>query len=169
MKDVVIFDEMASERENASKLDAASIDTLKNYMAQGSYSKDGMEFTSTCSIVLSGNIKTDVENQCPLWDYRHLFQPLPEELREDTAFLDRVHAYLPGWEMPVIAPSDYATGYGFISDYAAEIFRLLRRRNYQTHLVASQVPGRHEPAGSRCDPEDRRRALEAGLPSQNPR
>src|SRR5262245_29077289 len=75
-----------------------------NYMAQGSYSKDGIEFTSTCSIVLSGNIKTDVENRCPLWDYRHLFQPLPEELREDTAFLDRVHAYLPGWEMPVIAP-----------------------------------------------------------------
>src|SRR5215471_7340391 len=136
MKDVVIFDEMASERENASKLDAASIDTLKNYMAQGSYSKDGIEFTSTCSIVLSGNIKTDVENRCPLWDYRHLFQPLPEELREDTAFLDRIHAYVPGWEMPVIAPSDYATGYGLISDYAAEIFRLLRRRNYQTHLVA---------------------------------
>ena len=53
--------------------------------------------------MLSGNIKTDVENQCPLWDYRHLFQPLPEELREDAAFLDRVHAYLPGWEMPVIA------------------------------------------------------------------
>ena len=49
MKDVVIFDEMASERENASKLDAASIDTLKNYMAQGSYSKDGMEFTSVLS------------------------------------------------------------------------------------------------------------------------
>ncbi len=120
----------------AGKLDVASTDTLKNYMAQGSYSKDGIEFTSTCSIVLSGNIKTDLENRCPLWDYRHLFQPLPEELREDTAFLDRVHAYLPGWEMPVIAPSDYATGYGFISDYAAEIFRLLRRRNYQTHLVA---------------------------------
>lgn len=49
---------------------------------------------------------------------------------------DRVHAYLPGWEIPIIAPSNYARGYGFISDYAAEIFRLLRRRNYQTHLVA---------------------------------
>ena len=77
-----------------------------------------------------------MENRRPLWDYRHLFQPLPEELREDTAFLDRIHAYLPGWEIPIIAPSNYATGYGFISDYAAEIFRLLRRRNYQTHLVA---------------------------------
>ena len=105
-----------------------------------------MEFTSTCSIVLSGNIKTDVENQCPLWDYRHLFQPLPEELRKIRHSSTASSPYLPGWEMPVIAPSDYATGYGFISDYAAEIFRLLRRRNYQTHLVASQIPGRHEPA-----------------------
>jgi ATP-dependent Lon protease len=136
VKDVVVFDEIASERENARKLDAASIDTLKNYMAQGSYSKDGIEFTSTCSIVLCGNIDTDMENHRPLRDYRHLFQPLPEELREDTAFLDRIHAYLSGWEMPVITPSNYATGYGFISDYAAEIFRLLRRRNYQTHLVS---------------------------------
>jgi ATP-dependent Lon protease len=136
VKDVVVFDEIASERESVHKLDATSIDTLKNYMAQGSYSKDGIEFTSTCSIVLCGNIKTDIENRRPLWDYRHLFQPLPEELQEDTAFLDRIHAYLPGWEIPVITPANYATGYGFISDYAAEIFRLLRRRNYQTHLVA---------------------------------
>src|SRR5206468_12293563 len=90
MKDGGGFGEVGSGREDGSKLDATSIGTVKNYMAQGSYSKDGVEFTSTCSIVLSGNIKTDIENRCPLWDYRHLFQPLPEELREDTAFLDRV-------------------------------------------------------------------------------
>lgn len=59
-----------------------------------------------------------------------------QELREDTAFLHRIHAYLPGWEILIIAPSNYATGYGFISDYAAELFRLLCRRDYQTHLVA---------------------------------
>lgn len=136
VKDVVFFDEIATERESVHKLDPASIDTLKNYMAQGSYTKDGVEFTSTCSIVLGGNIKTDLDAQQPLDDYRHLFQPMPEEIREDTAFLDRIHAYLPGWEMPVIAPSNYANGYGFISDYIAEIFRLMRRRNYQTHVVA---------------------------------
>ena len=106
-------------------------------MAQGSYSKDGIEFTSTCSIVLGGNIDTDLKEQSPTSKYRHLFQPFPEEIREDTAFLDRIHAYLPGWEMPVIAPSNYAAGYGFISDYIAEIFRLLRRRNYQTQIVSS--------------------------------
>lgn len=136
VKDVVIFDEFASERSNAQKLNDATIDTLKNYMAQGSYSKDGIEFSSTCSLVLGGNINTDLGAGAPAENYRHLFQPLPEEAREDTAFLDRIHAYLPGWEMPVITPSNYATGYGFISDYVAEIFHLLRRRNYQTHVVA---------------------------------
>ena len=136
IKDVVVFDEIAIERDNVRKLDPASIDTLKNYMAQGSYSKDGIEFTSTCSIVLGGNIDTDLKEQSPTSKYRHLFQPFPEEIREDTAFLDRIHAYLPGWEMPVITPSNYAAGYGFISDYVAEIFRLLRRRNYQTHIVS---------------------------------
>lgn len=139
VKDVVVFDEIASERPGAQKLNDSTIDTLKNYMAQGSYSKDGVEFTSTCSIVLGGNINTNLEERLPADKYHHLFQPLPEETREDTAFLDRIHAYLPGWEMPVITPSNYATGYGFISDYIAEIFHLLRRRNYQTHVVAGAI------------------------------
>jgi ATP-dependent Lon protease len=72
-------------------------------------------------------------------DYRHLFEPLPAELRYDTAFLDRIHAYLPGWEIPQISPANYAAGYGFISDYLAEIFRSLRRRNFQTHVAAHVV------------------------------
>ena len=67
--------------------------------------------------------------------YRHLFEPLPEEL-QDPAFLDRIHAYLPGWEMPKIRPENYATGYGFLTDYLAEIFAELRRRNFQTHVNA---------------------------------
>ena len=82
-----------SRRQSKSRLRAPHLrDT------QGSYSKDGVEFTSTCSIVLGGNINADMERRQPLDGYRHLFQPLPEELRDDTAFLDRVHAYLPGWE-----------------------------------------------------------------------
>jgi ATP-dependent Lon protease len=60
---------------------------------------------------------------------------LPEEL-QDPAFLDRIHAYLPGWEMPKIRPENYATGYGFLTDYLAEIFAELRRRNFQTHVNA---------------------------------
>ncbi|MBI2191776.1 MAG: hypothetical protein HYU36_07320 [Planctomycetes bacterium] len=53
------------------------------------------------------------------------------------AFLDRLHAYVPGWEVPKIRPENYATGYGFMTDYLAEIFAELRRRNFQTHVVAA--------------------------------
>jgi len=108
---VVIFDEIASEREKASKLECSQYATRSRLYGAGFVTpRTEIEFTSNLLYVLSGQHQTDVENRRPLWDYRHLFQPLPEELREDTAFLDRVHAYLPGWEIPVIAPSNYATG-----------------------------------------------------------
>jgi ATP-dependent Lon protease len=74
---------------------------------------------------------------------------LPDELR-DTAFLDRIHAYLPGWEMPKIQPENYAIGYGFLTDYLAEIFAELRRRNFHTHVAASielgSMTGRNQDA-----------------------
>jgi ATP-dependent Lon protease len=139
VKDVVVFDEVAREGEGEPKFDAETIDTLKMFMQSGQYTRDNLEFTSTCSVVLGGNINTDTEKRTPVDGYRHLFEPLLTELRYDTAFLDRLHAYLPGWEIPKIAPENYATGYGFISDYLAEIFRLLRRRNFQTHLAARVV------------------------------
>ena len=69
---------------------------------------------------------------------------------QDAAFLDRIHAYLPGWEMPKIRPENYATGYGFLTDYMAEIFSELRRRNFQTHVAAwvdlSGMTGRNQDA-----------------------
>ncbi|HUT58468.1 MAG TPA: BREX system Lon protease-like protein BrxL, partial [Phycisphaerae bacterium] len=71
----------------------------------------------------------------PSQKYEHLFAVLPPEL-QDTAFLDRVHAYLPGWEIPKIRPENYATGFGFMTDYLAEIFAEFRRRNFQTHVAA---------------------------------
>jgi ATP-dependent Lon protease len=139
VKDVVVFDEVAREGEGEPKFDAETIDTLKMFMQSGQYTRDNIEFTSSCSVVLGGNISADTEKRTPVEGYRHLFEPLPAELRNDTAFLDRLHAYLPGWEVPKIAPENYATGYGFISDYLAEIFRLLRRRNFQTHMTARIV------------------------------
>ena len=139
VKDVVVIDEVAREGEGEPKFDAETIDTLKMFMQSGQYTRDNIEFTSPCSVVLGGNINTDTAKRAPVEDYSHLFAPLPAELRHDTAFLDRIHAYLPGWEIPKIASENYATGYGFISDYLAEIFRLLRRRNFQTHLVARIV------------------------------
>jgi ATP-dependent Lon protease len=90
-----------------------------------------------------------VEQRRPEVHYRHLFEVLPDEL-QDAAFLDRIHAYLPGWEMPKIRPENYATGYGFLTDYMAEIFSELRRRNFQTHVAAwvdlSSMTGRNQDA-----------------------
>ncbi len=105
-------------------------------MQTGKFSRGDQEFSGQCSIVLGGNIDTDVERSQPADKYEHLFAVLPEEL-QDTAFLDRIHAYLPGWEMPKIRPENYATGYGLLTDYLAEIFAELRRRNFQTHVVAA--------------------------------
>ena len=80
---------------------------------------------------MGGNIDTDLARRAPMDRYRHLFEVLPAEL-QDTAFLGRIHAFLPSWELPKIRPENYAQGYGFISDYLAEIFMRLRRKNYQT-------------------------------------
>lgn len=132
LKHLVFFDEVA----NTSFDDAeASISVLKDYMQTGKFSRGDQEFSAQCSIVLGGNIDTDLEARQPENGFRHLFEPLPEEL-QDPAFLDRIHAYLPGWEMPKIRPENYAIGYGFLTDYLAEIFAELRRRNFQTHVNA---------------------------------
>jgi ATP-dependent Lon protease len=139
VKDVVVFDEVAREGEGEPKFDEEAIDTLKMFMQSGQYTRDNLEYTSQCSIVLGGNIGSDTERRTPGDDYRRLFEPLPAELIYDTAFLDRIHAYLPGWEITKIAAENYATGYGFIQDYLAEIFRFLRRRNFQTHVTAHVV------------------------------
>jgi ATP-dependent Lon protease len=107
---------------------AEIITTLKDYMQSGTFSRLGKQFQSEASIVLGGNIDTDLARGRPSLRYIHLFEPLPDEL-QDTAFLDRLHAYLPGWRMPKIAPTAYSNGYGFVSDYLAEVFHLLRRLN----------------------------------------
>jgi ATP-dependent Lon protease len=126
----VALDQIANTRFDDSE---ASISVLKDYMQTGKFSRGDQEFSAPCSIVLGGNIDTDMEKQAPAQHYRHLFAVLSDEL-QDPAFLDRIHAYLPGWEMPKIRPENYATGYGFLTDYLAEIFPELRRLNYQTHV-----------------------------------
>jgi len=134
-KDVVFFDEIG----NTSFSDPeATISVLKDYMQTGKFSRGPQEFNSQASIVLAGNIDTDIEKKKPAPHYHHLFIALPPELGKDAAFLDRLHAFIPGWEMPKIKPDNYAQGYGFVTDYLAEIFTRLRRKNYQT-IVNSQV------------------------------
>jgi ATP-dependent Lon protease len=132
LKDVVFFDEIA-HAEFDDVLTTLSV--LKDYMQTGRFSRSGQEYTAQASIVLGGNIDCDVLRRQPSRRYLHLFEPMPDEL-QDPAFLDRLHAYLPGWEMPKIEPENYANGYGFITDYLAEIFARLRQRNYQMIVEA---------------------------------
>jgi len=144
-RDVVFFDEIASTSFTDPD---ATISVLKDYMQTGRFSRGPLAFTAQASIVLGGNIDTDVVNKAPSPRYRHLLEPLPEELGKDTAFLDRLHAFLAGWELPKIRPENYAQGYGFITDYLAEIFTRLRRRNLQTVVNArvdlSSLTGRNQ-------------------------
>jgi len=143
-KDVAFFDEIASTSFSDPE---ATISVLKDYMQTGKFSKGRDEFTAQASIVLGGNIETDLVQKKPSRRYLQLFEPLPKEL-QDLAFLDRIHSFLPGWEMPKIQPENYATGYGFITDYLAEIFTRFRRRNYQTivtaHTSFNNMTGRNQ-------------------------
>ncbi len=146
-KDVIFFDEIA----NTSFGDPdATVSVLKDYMQTGKFSRGSLEFAAQASIVLGGNIDTDMDQRKPADHYRHLFEALPEELSHDPAFLDRLHAFLPGWELPKIQPENYAPGYGFITDYLAEIFARLRRKNYQTvvsaHTNFGGMTGRNQDA-----------------------
>ena len=146
LKHVVFFDEIANTNFDDAE---ASISVLKDYMQTGKFSRGDQEFSAPCSIVLGGNIDTNMELCAAATHYRHLFEVLPVEL-QDPAFLDRIHAYLPGWEVPKIRPENYATGYGFLTDYLAEIFSELRRVNYQTHVNYwvdfGQMTGRNQDA-----------------------
>ncbi len=145
-RDVVIFDEVASTSFTDPE---ATISVMKDYMQTGRFSRGSLEFSAQASIVLGGNIDTNMEKRSPVDRYRHLFEVLPIEL-QDTAFLDRIHCFIPGWEFRKINPENYAQGYGFITDYLAEIFSRLRRRNYQTQVSAfvdfGGITGRNQDA-----------------------
>jgi len=134
-RDVIYFDEIANTRFGDPD---ATISVLKDYMQTGRFSRGPLEFSSQASIVLGGNIDTDLAKKKPLERYVHLFEVLPPEL-QDLAFLDRIHAFLPGWEVPKVQPENYAQGYGFITDYLAEIFTRLRRLTHFSTVVQSKV------------------------------
>ena len=130
--DCVLLDEIAHADMRQEMRDVVNM--LKDYLNSGRFTRDDQGFASECSVVLSGNIETDRKSRSPRGGYRHLFQPLPQILREDRAFLDRIHGYIPGWEAPQISPANYAQGYGWMSDYFSEVMHRLRSRNY-THIV----------------------------------
>jgi ATP-dependent Lon protease len=126
---VVVFDEIA----HTSFGEEATLSTLKDYMESGQFSRGAKTFAADTSLVFAGNL--DVEDQQPDSRYAHLFDPLPAELI-DSAFLDRIHGYLPGWEIPKITPAAVATGVGFLSDYFGEVLVRLREEHFQDQVAA---------------------------------
>jgi len=121
--DVVAFDEVAGLTRLANP---QAINILKDYMESGSFSRGREEITALASLVFIGNLTLDVE---VLVRTSHLFTPFPAEM-QDLAFLDRFHAYLPGWEFPKMASALLTTRYGLVVDYLAELFRELRALSF---------------------------------------
>jgi ATP-dependent Lon protease len=123
---VVVFDEIAHTTFGDED---ATISTLKDYMESGQFSRGAKSFAADASLVFTGNL--DVEGDQPDPRYRHLFEPLPRELI-DSAFLDRVQGYLPGWEIPKITPAALSQGVGFVTDYFGEVLVKLRDDDFQS-------------------------------------
>ncbi len=123
MWDVVAFDEVAGIKFK----DKDGVQIMKGYMASGSFSRGKAEIQAKASMVFVGNINQSVET---LQKTSSLFDPFPPEMGTDTAFLDRFHAYIPGWEIPKYRPDSFTDDYGFITDYLSEFMRELRKDNY---------------------------------------
>ena len=121
--DCVAFDEVAGIRFK----DKDGVQIMKDYMASGSFARGKEEKAASASMVFVGNINQSVD---VLLKTSSLFDPFPPEMGTDTAFLDRMHCYLPGWEIPKFRPEHFTNDYGFITDYLAEFIRELRKEQY---------------------------------------
>ncbi len=121
--DCVAFDEVAG----INFKDKDGIQIMKDYMASGSFARGKEEKAASASMVFVGNINQSVD---VLLKTSSLFDPFPPEMGTDTAFLDRMHCYIPGWEIPKFRPEHFTDDYGFISDYLAEFIRELRKEQY---------------------------------------
>ena len=121
--DCVAFDEVAG----INFKDKDGIQIMKDYMASGSFARGKEEKAASASMVFVGNINQSVD---VLLKTSSLFDPFPREMGTDTAFLDRIHCYIPGWEIPKFRPEHFTNDYGFITDYLAEFLRELRKEQY---------------------------------------
>ena len=121
--DCVAFDEVAGIKFK----DKDGIQIMKDYMASGSFARGKEEKAASASMVFVGNINQSVD---VLLKTSSLFDPFPPEMGTDTAFLDRIHCYLPGWEVPKFRPEHFTNDYGFITDYLSEFIRELRKEQY---------------------------------------
>ncbi|MCG3145051.1 MAG: Lon protease [Gammaproteobacteria bacterium] len=139
--DAVAFDEVA----DLQKMPKEVVTTLKTYCESGTFARGKDALSGAASLALFGNTNQPVEIMVRS---SHLFAPMPEVIREDMAFLDRLHFYLPGWEVPKMRIEYFTDHYGFVVDYLAEALRELRRHNF------TEVIDRHFSFGSHLNARD---------------
>lgn len=123
MWDTVAFDEVAG----INVKDGDLVQIMKDYMASGSFARGKEEKNASASMVFVGNINQSVD---VILSTSNLFEPFPDKMGTDSAFLDRMHCYLPGWEIPKYRPDFFTNDYGFITDYYAEVMREFRKITY---------------------------------------
>ncbi|MBK9494688.1 MAG: BREX system Lon protease-like protein BrxL [Xanthomonadales bacterium] len=125
--DVVCFDEISGV--SFDQKDGVNI--MKGYMESGEFSRGKESIRADGGVVMVGNFEVDVQHQQRVG---HLFGPLPPEMRDDTAFMDRIHAYLPGWDLPKVNPQLMTNRFGLVSDFLSECWNQLRRQSRQSSL-----------------------------------
>jgi len=134
--DVVTYDEFAGRTK---RTDTGLVDIMKNYMANKSFSRGTQVYGASASMAFVGNTDSSVPY---MLSHSDLFEALPKDYY-DAAFLDRIHAYLPGWEVDKLRNEMFTDGYGFVVDYLAEILRELRKEDwtndYQTYFELSDT------------------------------
>ena len=117
--DVVCFDEVSGVSFDQKD----GINIMKGYMESGEFSRGRDSIRASGSIVMVGNFEVDVEHQQRIG---HLFGPMPPEMRNDTALMDRIHAYIPGWDVPKMQPSLFTDHFGLVSDFLSDCWTRLR-------------------------------------------
>jgi ATP-dependent Lon protease len=139
--DAIGFDEVA----DLQKMPKEVVTTLKTYCESGTFARGKDSLSGMASIAMFGNTNQPVE---VMVRSSHLFMPMPDVIREDMAFLDRIHFYIPGWEMPKMKVDFFTQHYGFVVDYLAEALRELRKHNF------TEIPDRHFSLGAHLKSRD---------------
>lgn len=139
--DAIGFDEVA----DLQKMPKEVVTTLKTYCESGTFARGKDALSGMASLAMFGNTNQPVE---VMVRSSHLFLPMPDVIREDMAFLDRIHVYLPGWEIPKMRVEFFTDHYGFVVDYLAEALRELRKHNF------TEVIDRHFSLGSHLNARD---------------
>jgi ATP-dependent Lon protease len=141
MWDAIGFDEVA----DLQKMPKEVVTTLKTYCESGTFARGKDSLSGMASIAMFGNTNQPVE---VMVRSSHLFMPMPDVIREDMAFLDRIHFYIPGWEMPKMKVDFFTDHYGFVVDYLAEALRELRKHTF------TEILDRHFSFGSHLKSRD---------------